>query len=59
MRRYQLGAHTKTDLKVHQIWLHKYLKRGMAGAVAIRTRDVLHGRNDPAIFSKARRGADS
>ncbi len=27
MRRYQLGAHTKTDLKVHLIWLPKYRKR--------------------------------
>ena len=41
MRRYQLGAHTKTDLKVHLIWLPKYRKRVLTGAVAIRTRDVL------------------
>ena len=27
MRRYQLGAHTKTDLKVRLIWLPKYRKR--------------------------------
>src|SRR3972149_6491924 len=40
MRRYQLGAHTKTDLKVHLIWLPKYRKRVLTGAVAIRTRDV-------------------
>ena len=41
MRRYQLGAHTKTDLKVHLIWLPKYRKRVLIGTVAIRTRDVL------------------
>ena len=41
MRRYQLGAHTKTDLKVHLIWLPKYRKRVLSGPVAIRARDVL------------------
>ena len=41
MRRYQIGAHTKTDLKVHLIWVPKYRKRVLAGAVAIRARDVL------------------
>ena len=41
MRRYLLGAHTKTDLKVHVIWLPKYRKRILTGPVAIRTRDVL------------------
>jgi len=41
MRRYRLGAHTKTDLKVHLIWIPKYRKRVLTGQVAIRTRDVL------------------
>ena len=41
MRRYQLGAHTKSDLKVHLIWIPKYRKRLLTGQVAIRTRDVL------------------
>ncbi|MCB1883740.1 MAG: IS200/IS605 family transposase, partial [Geminicoccaceae bacterium] len=41
MRRYQLGAHTKTDLKVHLVWVPKYRKRVLTGQVAIRTRDVL------------------
>ena len=41
MRRYKLGAHTKTDLKVHLIWIPKYRKRVLTGQVAIRTRDVL------------------
>ncbi|PIP08419.1 MAG: IS200/IS605 family transposase [Syntrophobacterales bacterium CG23_combo_of_CG06-09_8_20_14_all_48_27] len=41
MRRYQLGAHTKSDLKVHLIWIPKYRKRVLTGQVAIRTRDIL------------------
>ena len=35
------GAHTKTDLKVHLVWIPKYRKRVLTGQVAIRTRDVL------------------
>jgi putative transposase len=41
MRRYQLGAHTKSDLKAHVIWIPKYRKKVLLGAVAIRARDVL------------------
>jgi putative transposase len=41
MRLYKLGAHTKTDLKVHLIWIPKYRKRVLSGQVAIRTRDIL------------------
>lgn len=41
MRRYRLGAHTKTDLKVHLIWIPKYLKRVLVGPVAVRARDIL------------------
>ena len=41
MRRYRLGAHTKTDLKVHLVWIPKYRKRVLSGPVAIRVRDVL------------------
>jgi putative transposase len=41
MRRYQLGAHTKSDLKVHLIWIPKYRKKVLLGPVAIRARDVL------------------
>lgn len=41
MRRYQLGAHTKSDLKVHLIWIPKYRKRVLTGQVAIRARDIL------------------
>jgi len=35
MRRYQVGAHTKTDLKVHLIWIPKYRKRVLTGQVAV------------------------
>ena len=41
MRRYKLGAHTKTDLKVHLIWIPKYRKNVLSGPVAIRARDIL------------------
>ena len=41
MRRYQLGAHTKSDLKVHLIWIPKYRKKVLLGSVAICARDVL------------------
>ena len=41
MRRYRLGAHTKTDLKVHLIWIPKYRKPVLRGEVAVRTRDIL------------------
>ena len=41
MRHYRVGAHTKTDLKVHLIWIPKYRKKVLTGQVAIRTRDLL------------------
>jgi len=41
MRLYKLGAHTKSDLKVHLIWIPKYRKKVLTGEVAIRTRDIL------------------
>ena len=44
MRRCRVGAHTKTDLKVHLVWIPKYRKRVLTGQVAIRARDVLRQR---------------
>ena len=41
MRQYKTGAHTRTDLKVHLIWIPKYRKRALTGQVAVRARDVL------------------
>ena len=41
MRLYRVGAHTKTDLKVHLIWIPKYRKKVLTGTVAIRARDIL------------------
>ena len=41
MRRYQTGAHSRFDLKVHLIWVPKYRKRVLTGQVAIRVRDIL------------------
>jgi putative transposase len=36
-----VGAHTKFDLKVHLVWVPKYRKKVLSGAVAIRVRDLL------------------
>lgn len=41
MRHYRLGAHTKTDLKVHLVWVPKYRKAVLTGEIAIRVRDLL------------------
>ena len=41
MRHYRLGAHTKTDLKVHVIWVPKYRKPILTGDVAVRVRDLI------------------
>jgi putative transposase len=41
MRLYRVGAHTKTDLKVHLVWIPKYRKKVLTGEVAVRTRDIL------------------
>ena len=41
MRLYKLGAHTKTDLKVHLVWIPKYRKKVLTGPVAVRARDIL------------------
>jgi putative transposase len=36
-----VGAHTKSDLKVHVVWIPKYRKAVLTGEVAIRVRDLL------------------
>ena len=41
MRRYRYGAHTKTDLKVHLVWVPKYRKKVLVGPVALRVRDLI------------------
>ena len=41
MRHYRLGAHTKSDLKVHLVWIPKYRKQVLTGEVAIRVRDLI------------------
>jgi putative transposase len=41
MRKYQLGAHTKHDLKVHLVWIPKYRKKVLTGDVALRVRDLI------------------
>jgi len=41
MRHYRLGAHTKTDLKVHLVWVPKYRKPVLTGEVAVRERELI------------------
>jgi putative transposase len=41
VRRYRYGAHTKSDRKVHLIWVPKYRKKVLVGPVAIRVRDLI------------------
>ena len=41
MRHYRLGAHTKSDLKVHLVWVPKYRKAALTGEVALRARDLI------------------
>ncbi len=41
MRNYRLGAHTKSDLKVHVVWIPKYRKAVLTGDVALRVRDLV------------------
>ena len=41
MRHYRLGAHAKTDLKVHVIWIPKYRKPVLTGELARRVRDLI------------------
>lgn len=41
MRHYRLGAHTKSDLKVHVVWIPKYRKGVLTGEVAHRVRELI------------------
>ena len=41
MRHYRLGAHTKSDLKVHVVWIPKYRKAVLTGEVAVRVREIV------------------
>ena len=54
MRKYRLGAHTKSDLKVHLVWLPKYRKPVLTGDVAVRVRDLIRqiaAEHEMEIFS--------
>ena len=41
MRRYRLGAHTKSDLKIHVVWIPRYRKAVLTGDVALRVRELI------------------
>lgn len=41
MSKYQVGAHTKHNLKVHLVWITKYRRKALTEEIAIRARDLL------------------
>jgi len=41
VRHYRLGAHTKSDLKIHVVWIPKYRKAILTGDVALRVRELI------------------
>jgi len=41
VRHYRLGAHTKSDLKLHVVWIPKYRKPVLTGDLALRVRDII------------------
>ncbi len=41
MRHYRLGAHTRSDLKIHVVWIPKYRKPVLTGDVAVRVREII------------------
>jgi putative transposase len=41
MRHYRLGSPTKSELKVHLVWITKYRKGILLGQVSIRARDII------------------
>src|SRR3954466_4724200 len=54
MRRYRVGARSRYDLKAHLVWVPKYRKRVLTGAVAVRARDLsrqIAAENDLHIIS--------
>jgi putative PIN family toxin of toxin-antitoxin system len=58
VRHYRLGAHTKSDLKVHLVFVPKYSKAVLTGEVAIRVRGLLRRSSIPGrAAEKARNSA--
>jgi putative transposase len=41
VRHYRLGAHTKSDLKLHLVWIPKYREPVLTGEVALRARELI------------------
>ena len=41
MLHYRLGAHTKSDLKIHVVWIPKFRKAILTGDVALRVRELV------------------
>lgn len=43
MQNYRKGSHTLFDLKYHLVWVTKYRRQVLVGAVAERTRELIRG----------------
>ena len=41
MENYRSGSHTRYDIKVHLVWVTKYRKKILQGAIAHRTRELI------------------
>ena len=41
MEHYRKSSHSRFDLKYHFVWVTKYRKRILTGAVAVRLRDLV------------------
>ena len=41
METYRTGAHSRFDLKYHFVWVTKYRKKVLTGAVGTRVRDLV------------------
>lgn len=41
MQRYRTTSHTKYDIKYHLVWITKYRKAVLGGAVAVRVRELV------------------
>ena len=40
MRHYKFGAYSKTDLKIHLVWIPKYRKKVLLGDIAVSSGNI-------------------
>jgi hypothetical protein len=43
MENYRTGAHSRFDVKYHFVWVTKYRKKVLTGAIGERVRDLVRG----------------